>query len=125
MLPQIINFLMKSVFMLLGKYVLGSSLTLKKTKLDYLSYTFFFFFFKAEPAEYGGFQATSQIRATAASLNPSHNNAGSKPHLHICNLNHSSEQCPLSEARDRTCNLMVTSRINFCYATMGTPVYTF
>ena len=47
----------------------------------------------------------------------------------ICDLHHSSWQCwilhPLSEARDRTCNLMVTSRINFCCATMGTPVYTF
>ena len=31
---------------------------------------------------------------------------------------------PLSEARDRTCNLMVPSRILFCCAMMGTPLMT-
>jgi len=45
---------------------------------------------------------------------------------HICDLHHSSQQhgiCNrLGEARDRTCNLMVTSRIRFCCATTGTPV---
>ena len=44
---------------------------------------------------------------------------------HICNLHHSSWQRqisnPLSKARDRTCILMVASRIRFCCATMGTP----
>ena len=34
---------------------------------------------------------------------------------HVCNLHHSSQQCqiliPLSEARDRTCILMDTSRV--------------
>ena len=44
---------------------------------------------------------------------------------HICNLYHSSWQrqilSPLSETRDRTCNLMVPSRIHFCCTTMGTP----
>ena len=43
----------------------------------------------------------------------------------ICNSHHSSWQCrildPLSEARDRTYNLMVTSWICFCCATAGTP----
>ena len=43
----------------------------------------------------------------------------------ICNLHHSSWQCqilnPLMEARDRTRNLMVPSRIPFCCATVGTP----
>ena len=42
-----------------------------------------------------------------------------------CDLHHSSRQRqilnPLSEARDRTHNLMVPSRINFCCATTGTP----
>jgi len=45
----------------------------------------------------------------------------------ICNLHHSSWQCqilnPLSEARDRTHNLMVASRICFCWAMTGTPNY--
>ena len=43
----------------------------------------------------------------------------------ICNLHHSSRQRwilnPLSEARDRTRNLMVPSRICFRCATMETP----
>ena len=44
------------------------------------------------------------------------------------NLHHSSQQCwrilnPLSEARDGTCNLMVTSQICFCCAIMGTPKF--
>ena len=44
---------------------------------------------------------------------------------HVCNLHHSSQQRqilnPLSEARDGTHNLMVTSQICFHCATMGTP----
>ena len=43
----------------------------------------------------------------------------------ICSLHYSSQKClilnPLNEARDQTCNLMVTSRIHFRWATMGTP----
>ena len=43
----------------------------------------------------------------------------------VCDLHHSSWQCqilnPLSEARDRTHNLMVSSQIRFHCATMGTP----
>ena len=42
-----------------------------------------------------------------------------------CNLHCSSQQHqilnPLSKARDRTCILMNTSQICFCWATMGTP----
>ena len=43
---------------------------------------------------------------------------------HVCDLHHSSQQCPilnpLSEARNRTRNLLVPSRIPFRCATMGT-----
>ena len=43
----------------------------------------------------------------------------------ICNLYCSSRQHqilnPLSEARDRTCILMDTSQIRFCWTMMGTP----
>ena len=43
----------------------------------------------------------------------------------ICDLHHSPRQRlifnPLSEARDRTRNLMVPSRIPFCCTMMGTP----
>ena len=45
----------------------------------------------------------------------------------VCNLHHGSQQCrifnPLSGARDWTRNLMVSSRIHFCCAMMGTPKY--
>ena len=48
---------------------------------------------------------------------------------HVCDLHHCSQQSqilnPLSEARDRTCNLMVPSWIHFCYATTGTPTFLF
>ena len=42
---------------------------------------FFFFFFRAAPASYGGSQARGQIRATAAGLRQSRSNARSEPHL--------------------------------------------
>ena len=48
---------------------------------------------------------------------------------HICDLYHSSQQCrilnPLSEARDWTRNLIVSSWICFCYAMTGTPALSF
>ena len=46
---------------------------------------------------------------------------------HFCNLHHSSWQRqilnPLSQARDRTLNLMVPNQILFCCTTMGTPAF--
>ena len=43
---------------------------------------------------------------------------------HVCGLRHSLRQCqilnPLSKARDRTGNLVVTGQIRFHCATMGT-----
>ena len=42
----------------------------------------------------------------------------------VCDLHHSSGQCLilnlLSESRNRTCNLMVPSRLCFCFTMMGT-----
>ena len=38
-------------------------------------------FFRVPPAAYGSSQARGQMRAEAASLHPSHSNAGSEPHL--------------------------------------------
>ena len=47
----------------------------------------------------------------------------------LCKLYHSSQQCwiinPMSEARDRTQNLMIPSQIHFWYAMMGTPKRSF
>ena len=74
---------------------------------------------------YGGSQARSLIGATAASLHHRHSNTGSKSH----NLHHSlwPHQIlnPLSKARDRTHNLMVSSQICFCCAMTGTPSVAF
>ena len=63
--------------------------------------------FRATTTAYGGSQARGLIRAAAASLHH-----GSQQHG-ILN--------PLSEARDRTCNLLVPSQIRFHCATSGTP----
>ena len=55
---------------------------------------------------------------------PAHATATQDPSL-VCDLHHSSQQCwifnLLSEVRDRTCILMDTSRVHFCWATAGTP----
>ena len=56
---------------------------------------------------YGGSQARGRIGAAAASL---HHNSGQHQILN-----------PLSEARDRTGNLMVPGQIHFCCTTTGTP----
>ena len=46
---------------------------------------------------------------------------------HVCDPHLSSQQCwilnPLSKARDQTHNLMVPSRICFCCAATGTPIF--
>ena len=46
---------------------------------------------------------------------------------HVCDLHHSSQQRqflnPLSEARDKTRNLTVPSRIHFHCTTTGTPMW--
>ena len=86
------------------------------------SFFFFFFFFfwpfRAARAAYGGSQARGLIRAVVAALHHSHSSARSE---------HSSLQRrildPLSEARDQTRNLMVSSRIRFHCTTTRTPVY--
>ena len=91
-------------------------------------------FFRATPAAYGGSQARGQIRAAyggsqargqirAAGLHHSHNNTRSVSC--VCDLHHSSRRrrilIPLSEARDRTRNLLVPSQIFFCCTTTGPP----
>ena len=84
---------------------------------------FFFFFFRAAPLAYGSSQARGWIGTAATGLCHSHSNAGSKLH---CDLHCSSQQLqilkPLSGARDGAWNLMDTSQIHYCWATMGTPI---
>ena len=83
----------------------------------------FFFFFRAAPVTYGsswlGVESGLQLSAyTTSTTTPDLN--------HVCSLHHSSQQCQilntLSQARDQTYNLMVTSWICFHCATMGTPL---
>jgi len=50
-----------------------------KSEMDI--FFFFFAFFRAAFAAYGGSHARGQIRAAAAGLHHSHSNKGSKPHL--------------------------------------------
>ena len=74
----------------------------------------FFFFFRATPAAYGGFQARGVIGAVAAG----YTTAIAMPYpSYVCNLHHSSQQHqilnPPSEARDQTCVLMDTSQIGY------------
>ena len=85
--------------------------------------TLFYLLFRAGPSAYGDSQARGQIIATAAGLHT----ATATPDLsRVCNLHHSSWQRwilnPLSEARDQTRNLLVTSQIHFCCATTETPL---
>ena len=56
---------------------------------------------------------------------PAYTSATAVPDMsHVCDLHHSLRQGqildPWSEARDRTCNLMVPSRVRFYSATVGT-----
>uniref|UniRef100_A0A8D1TL14 Signal transducing adaptor molecule n=1 Tax=Sus scrofa TaxID=9823 RepID=A0A8D1TL14_PIG len=73
-----------------------------------------FAFSRAAPVAYGGCQARSPLGAAAAGLRQSHSNAGSR--LGLRDLHHSSWEhripSPPSEARVRTHNLMVPSRIH-------------
>ena len=73
---------------------------------------FIYFLLGAAHVAYGGSQARGLIRAIVAGLCQSHSNVGSEP---VCDPHHSSQQRrilnPLSTAGDRTCNLMVPSRI--------------
>ena len=57
---------------------------------------------------------------------PAYTTATATPDLSwVCDLHHCAWQCwilnPLSEARDRTCNLMVPSWVHFQCTTTGTP----
>ena len=73
----------------------------------HMAVNFFFCLFRATPSACEDSQARGPIRAVASGLH------------------HSSRQGrilnPLSKARGRTCNLMVSNWICFCCTTMGTP----
>ena len=103
-----------------------TALTWKVVYVIFFLFFFFFCIFKAAPAAYGSSQARGWMRASDASLHHSHSNWD--PSL-IFDLHCSSCQHwilnPLSEVRDQTRILMVTSRVHDCWTTAGTPVFFF
>ena len=71
---------------------------------------------------YGGSQARGLIGAIVTDLHHSQSNTGSEPRLRPTpQLKAARILNPLSEAGDRTRNLMVPSQICFHCAIMGTP----
>ena len=83
--------------------------------------------FRAVPAAYGGSLARDPIGAVAAgTTDVITTRTTATPDLsHVCDLHHNSQQRqilnPLSEARDRTHNLVVPRCIRFHCFTTGTP----
>ena len=78
--------------------------------------------FRAVLLAHGGSQARGKLELSL----PAYTTAtAARDPSRTCDLHHSSRQCwvlnPLSEARDRTCNLMVSSWIHFHCVTTGTP----
>ena len=82
-----------------------------------------FLLFRATPVAYGGSQARGRIGATAAGLHHSHSYSQiwATSVTYITAQGNARILNPLSEARDRTCNLMNPGRIHFRRAMMGTP----
>ena len=104
-----------------GVLVLKLASPVKTTKETYDHYYFLCCFLGPRPQHVEvprlGVQSELQLPAyttATATQNPSH----------ICNLHHGSGQCqifnPLTEARNQTRNLMVTSQIRFHCTTTGT-----
>ena len=92
-------------------------------------FIFWLLLFRATPEAYGSSQARGPIGATAASLRHSHGIQAMQYTSRVCDLHHGSRQHrilnPLSEARDQTLNLLVTSQIRFCPASRGIPAWPF
>ena len=108
------------------KSIWNASILLKELEAEYDIFICVCIFFKTLPVAYGSSQASSWIRAAAASLRHSH----SSPDLTcVFNLHRISLQLwilnPLSRTRDPTCILVGTSPICYCWATTGTPMMLF
>ena len=85
--------------------------------------SFVIFLFRTTPVAHRGSQARSLIGAVAPGLCQSHSNARSEPRLWPTpQLTATLHLNPLSEARDRTRNLMVPSRICSHCTTTGTLI---
>ena len=70
---------------------------------------------------YGCSQARGQIRATAAMPQTQQCKIGATSSTYTAAHGNTGSLTKLSKARDRTCNLMVTSQIHFLCATRRTP----
>ena len=93
---------------------------------QFLFFFFFFFFFLCFLWPHPQLMEVSRLGIKLEVQLPAYATATAmRDPSHVCDLHHSSPQCripdPLSEARDRTCVLMDTSRICFYGATTGTP----
>ena len=94
-----------------------------------ISFSFFFFFFFLSLVFLGPYpqhMEVSRLGVSSELLLPAYTAATATPDpSHVCELHHRSQQRrilnPLSEARGRTHNLMVLSRIRFHCTMMGTP----
>ena len=88
-------------------------------------FVFVFCLFRSVPAACGSSQARGWIGAIAASLHHSHSNARIQAVSLTYTTAHSNTILnPLSEARDQTCVLMVTSRIlNVLSHNGNSPIY--
>ena len=98
--------------------VLCFILAVEKSFVPFILFYFILFYFilfiyclfRATLRAYGGSQARGPVGAVAASLCQSHSNSGSEPRLQPTpQLTTVLDHNPLSETRDRTRNLMVTS----------------
>ena len=111
------NFLVNITF-LQGTGISLSFNWYSRSPLFFFLFIFFFLLFRSETMAFGGSQARGWIGATAIGW-------GMQDLSPICDLHHSSWQHwilnPLSDARDWTCNLTVTSRSRFRCTTTRTP----
>ena len=103
-----------------------SCISLIMIEIDYLFISCFLCvcLFRDAPAAYGGSQARGQIRVNSGWPTPQPQQRRINSSC-VWDLHHSSGQHqilnPLSEVRDRTCVVMVSSRIRFHCAMTGTP----
>ena len=87
-----------------------------------------FVFFRATPTAYGGSQARGLIGAVATGLHtpePQQRRIQAESATYTTAHGNARSLTLGFEARDRTRNLMVTSRSRFCCTTTGTPFFTY
>ena len=86
---------------------------------------FFFCLFRAASRAYGGSQARGWIWSLSNQPTPQPQQCQIWAAFATYTTAHSDTGSPLSEARNRTCILMVASQVRYHWATMGIPVSLF